>query len=180
MRYLQKRAAVQLACTVLTLWISNGIVHGATLEGKVVRVADGDTVTLLDVDRRQHTIRLSGIDAPERLQPYGQQSRKHLAHGVLGKTVRVEYEKADRYGRLVGKVMDGERDANLAQIQAGLAWHYKRYQSEQVSTDRETYDLAEKAARQQRQGLWHFKEPEAPWDFRMRKRAGQPAVVSLQ
>jgi len=36
-----------------------------TITGKVVGVSDGDTITVLDDQKRQHKIRLDGIDAPE-------------------------------------------------------------------------------------------------------------------
>ncbi len=75
-----------------------------TLTGKVVKITDGDTLTILDANYKEHKIRLAGIDAPERKQAYGLASRKHLASIVAGKQVRVEYQKRDRYGRIVEKV----------------------------------------------------------------------------
>ncbi len=76
-----------------------------TLTGKVVKITDGDTLYVLDTNYKEHKIRLAGIDAPERKQAYGLASRKHLASIVAGKQVRVEYQKRDRYGRIVGKVL---------------------------------------------------------------------------
>ena len=73
----------------------------ATLTGKVVKVTDGDTITIL-VGKEQHRIRLQGIDAPERKQPYGKASGRSLSALVAGKQVRVEYDKRDRYGRILG------------------------------------------------------------------------------
>ncbi len=75
-----------------------------SLTGKVVKITDGDTLYVLDANHKQHKIRLAGIDAPERKQAYGLASRKHLASIVAGKQVRVEYQKRDRYGRIVEKV----------------------------------------------------------------------------
>ncbi len=75
-----------------------------TLTGKVVKVVDGDTGYVLDANYEQHKVRLAGIDAPERKQAYGLASRKHLASIVAGKQVAVEYQKRDRYGRIVGQV----------------------------------------------------------------------------
>jgi endonuclease YncB( thermonuclease family) len=81
----------------------------AVLEGLVVAVADGDTLTVLDDTQTQHRIRLSGIDAPEKGQPFGNVSKQNLADAVFQKRVAVEYAKTDRYGRLVGKVLlDGQ------------------------------------------------------------------------
>ncbi len=76
-----------------------------SLTGKVVKITDGDTLYILDANSQQHKIRLAGIDAPERKQAYGLASRKHLASIVAGKQVTVEYQKRDRYGRIVGKVL---------------------------------------------------------------------------
>src|SRR3989344_7054146 len=89
-----------------------------TLSGRVVHVADGDTITVLDAGNHQHKIRLSGIDAPERKQAYGNVSKKHLAGLVAGKPVSVEWSKHDKYRRIVGKVLLGSEDVCLDQIKA--------------------------------------------------------------
>jgi len=155
----------------------------ATLLGKVVHVADGDTITVLDESKTQYRIRLAGIDAPESKQPYGQASRKHLAELVANKNVAVEWAKHDKYGRIVGKVMvaspdtcpDARRecpktlDACLAQITSGLAWHFKRYESEQSEEDRHRYAFAEVEARAKRAGLWKEPKPIPPWEWRHQK-----------
>lgn len=134
--------------------------------GKVVALADGDTLTVLDADHVQHKIRLGGIDTPERKQPFGQRAKQHLSDLVFGRTVEVEAEKLDRYGRRVGKVLIDGRDANLALVVAGLAWHYKKYQREQSEADRLLYALAEDEARARGLGLWRDPAPIAPWDWR--------------
>ncbi len=102
-----------------------------TLTGKVVKITDGDTLYVLDANYKEHKIRLAGIDAPEGKQAYGLASRKHLISIVAGKQVTVEYQKRDRYGRIVGKVLLDGIDACLEQVKAGFAWHYKKYQHEQ-------------------------------------------------
>lgn len=102
------------------------------LQGKVVGVTDGDTITLLDASNTQYNIRLAGIDAPEKKQPFGQASKKSLSYLVYDKTVQVEWYKKDRYNRLVGKVIVNNLDANLEQVKRGLAWHYTKYQNEQL------------------------------------------------
>jgi len=143
------------------------------LVGKVVSVADGDTVTVLDADKLQHKIRLSGIDALERAQAFGKRSREYLASMVAGQQggVAVETDKTDRFGRSVGKVLLQGRDINLAMVASGMAWHYKKYQREQSSSDRRLYASAEQEAREQRAGLWRDPEPMAPWDWRAERRA---------
>jgi endonuclease YncB( thermonuclease family) len=137
-----------------------------TIDGQVVGVTDGDTITVLDSQRTQHKIRLAGIDAPEKAQAFGQRSKEHLSSLVFGKLVTVETEKLDRYGRTVGKVVIEGRDANLAMVVDGLAWHYKKYESEQSPSDRLLYAAAEREAREARRGLWRDVDPTAPWDHR--------------
>jgi endonuclease YncB( thermonuclease family) len=150
---------------------SLGLAGAEELQGRVVKVADGDTITVLDGQRQQHVIRLGGIDAPEKSQPYGQKAKAHLSNAVFGQTVTVTFDKRDRYGRIVGKVLIRGEDANLQQLQAGWAWHYKQYQREQAPEDRSIYDGAERAARESRLGLWQGQgptSPEPPWDYRAR------------
>ncbi len=101
-----------------------------TLTGKVVKVADGDSITVLDNTNTQHPIRLQGIDAPEKGQPFGNASRKHLATLVAGKEITVKWDKRDRYRRIVGFVLVDGQDVNLAQVKAGMAWIYRYYQKE--------------------------------------------------
>ncbi len=125
-----------------------------SLTGKVVKITDGDTLYVLDANYKEHKIRLAGIDAPERKQAYGLASRKHLLSIVAGKQVTVEYQKRDRYGRILGKVWINGVDACLEQVKAGLAWHYKKYQHEQSLEDQRLYADAENKARNERLGLW--------------------------
>ncbi|NMG50039.1 nuclease [Azoarcus communis] len=136
------------------------------LTGRIVSVADGDTVTLLDANLRQHKIRLSGIDAPEKRQPFGNRSRLQLGALVFGKQVTADCPKTDRYKRAVCRLEVDGIDANLAQLEAGMAWHYKAYAREQRAPDRRRYAQAEERARDDRQGLWADRAPVAPWDFR--------------
>lgn len=138
----------------------------ATIDGKVIGVADGDTITVLDADKVQHKIRLAGIDAPEKKQPFGQRSKESLNDLVFDKTVSVETDKRDRYGRNIGKVLVDGVDANLEQLKRGMAWHYKAYQREQSPDDRLAYAAAEKESAGYRIGLWQDTEPVAPWAFR--------------
>src|SRR5713101_2448205 len=91
------------------------------LTGRVVRIADGDTITVLDSSDTQHRIRLEGIDAPESNQAFGTQSKKNLSEMVFWKDVTVVYQKTDQYGRLVGKILLDWKDINLEQVKAGMA-----------------------------------------------------------
>ena len=141
-------------------------VHAEILKGRIVGISDGDTVTLLDDNQRQYKIRLTGIDAPEKKMPFGQRSKEHLSNLVFSKDVQVETEKLDRYGRTLGKILQDRKDINLAMINAGLAWHYKKYQNDQSRSDRLLYEHAEEQARQQRIGLWRDPNPIPPWEWR--------------
>ena len=137
-----------------------------SISGTVVKIADGDTITILDAQNVQHKIRLQGIDAPERRQDFSEVSREHLASLVFGKYVRIEYEKVDRYGRLVGKVWVDGNDECLEQLKAGLAWHYKEYENEQQAADRQLYATTEQEARAQKRGIWKDPTPTPPWEYR--------------
>ena len=138
------------------------------LQGKVVSVADGDTITVLDAEKTQHKIRLQGIDAPEKAQAFGAKSKQALYEMVHGKTVQVSFEKSDKYGRILGKVLLDGQDICHQQIKAGLAWHYKKYQNQQPLADRDAYSASETAAKNEKLGLWSDPRPMAPWDFRKR------------
>lgn len=136
------------------------------LIGKVIKVADGDTVTILTADNQQEKIRLSGIDAPEKKQPFGNKSKQHLSEMIAGKTVSVDWNKRDRYKRIVGKIMLDGHDVNLQQVKRGLAWHYKAYEREQDVEDRSIYANAEHEAQRDKVGLWVERTAMAPWEFR--------------
>ena len=137
--------------------------------GNVVGVADGDTITVLDADKVQHKIRLTGIDAPEKKQPFGNRSKQSLSDMVFNKIVTVETDKRDRYGRELGKVLVGGMDANLEQVREGMAWHYKAYERTQSATDRQAYADAENEAKAANRGLWVDADPMPPWEWRHRK-----------
>jgi len=93
-----------LSLTLLLLFSTTSLVLAITLQGKVIKVADGDTVTIVDGSNNKHRIRLAGIDAPEKDQPYGKESAQSLLELTSGKPVVIEYEKRDRYKRIVGGV----------------------------------------------------------------------------
>ncbi len=137
-----------------------------TITGKVVGVADGDTITVLDASNQQHKIRLQGIDAPEKKQAFGQKSKASLSAMVYGKPVTVEWSKRDRYQRIIGVVLADGVDCNLEQVKAGMAWWYRQYAKEQSPADRAKYEAAENQAKAGRVGLWSDADPLAPWEFR--------------
>lgn len=143
-----------------------------TLQGRVVGIADGDTVTVLDASNTQVKIRLMGIDAPEKKQAFGRKSKESLSALVFNKQVTVEFSKKDKYGRTVGKIVVDGVDANLEQVKAGMAWHYKKYQNEQSEDDRSNYAIAEEQARVEKRGLWVDTDPTPPWVWRKEKKRG--------
>jgi len=147
------------------------LANADTLQGRVVSIADGDTVTVLDSSNTQWKVRLMGIDAPEKRMPFGQKSKEHLSDLVFNKQVAVNYSKQDRYGRTVGKIIINGIDANLEQVKAGMAWHYKQYQKEQSPDERGSYAEAEEQARAGRKGLWVDAEPTPPWDWRKEQKS---------
>lgn len=161
--------ALCLAVLFLLLCLA-GAARASTLLGEVVAISDGDTITVLDSSKQQHKVRLSGIDAPEKRQAFGNQARQALAAHVFRRQVSVQWSKRDRYGRIVGNVYVGQIDVGLALIKTGLAWHYKAYQKEQSAQDRAAYSAAEDAARRARLGLWQDASRIAPWEFRRLRR----------
>ena len=145
-------------------------VQADTLLGKVINVADGDTITVLDDTSAQPKIRLAGIDAPEKRQAFGNVSKQRLADMVASQSVAIEWVKVDKYGRKVGKVLLGGLDCNLVQVKRGLAWHYKQFQREQSLTDQQSYSAAEIEAKAEKLGLWRDAELVPPWEFRHLRR----------
>jgi endonuclease YncB( thermonuclease family) len=156
---------IQLAAlSILLLFVS--CVNAETLVGKVVRITDGDTLTVLTSGNRQYVIRLQGIDAPEHNQAFGTRSKQNLSRLVSDKEIQLDCGKQESYGRQVCKVLVNGSDACLQQVKDGFAWHYKQFESEQTREDRKLYADAEDAARAARIGLWIDPHPIPPWDFR--------------
>ena len=144
--------------------------NAETLTGRVVSIVDGDTLTLLDATNTQHKLRLSGIDSPEKSQAYGRSCKQSLSDMTYDRIVTVEWNKRDRYGRIIGKVIAGEDDVNLGQINRGCGWHYKKYQHEQSLSDQIEYSKAEKLAKDHQIGLWSVELPIPPWEWRSQRR----------
>lgn len=130
------------------------------LEGKAVKIADGDTFTLLTTGNAQVKIRLNGIDAPEKGQDFWIASKDLLGRLLSGHSLRVKITGKDRYGRLIGDVYAGHLWVNGSMVEAGLAWHFLKYSSDPQLAKAETY------AREHRSGLWKQSSPLPPWEFR--------------
>lgn len=132
------------------------------VQGQVVKVADGDTITLKKTDGQTIRIRFLGIDAPEHDQAGGPASKAHLESLISGRNVTVRYRNLDQYGRTVGKVLVDGKDVNLSQLQTGNAWFYRTYQKSMFPEDRPIYAAAEEKARSERVGLWSESNPTPP------------------
>lgn len=159
---------------LLLLWSALSA-YAAALEGRVVYVTDGDTLTVLDDQNQQHKVRLAGIDAPERGQPFGKRATAELASLAKNKRVIVDWTKTDRYRRIIGVVWVAPEDCSvckptvdigLALIGDGLAWHYRAYERDQSIDERRDYRQAEAGARARNAGLWTDADPTPPWDWR--------------
>ena len=133
--------------------------------GKCARVSDGDTIHVVTDGNVKFKVRLDRIDAPEKDQPYGKESTAYLSSLIRGKTVRVEWQKKDQYGRVLGIVYLDKTDVNLQMVSSGNAWHYSYFDKTAE------YASAEAEAWQNRRGLWSaYEKPIHQHDWRRSKR----------
>jgi endonuclease YncB( thermonuclease family) len=147
--------------------------YAARLVGKVVGISDGDTLTLLTLEKRQIKVRLAEIDTPERAQPYGTRSRQLLSDLAFNKQAEVDVQETDRYGRSVALVTIDGQDVNREMVSQGAAWVYRAY-------NRDKSLLAVEAeAKAAKRGLWALPEAERipPWEWR--KSAGNSKALNL-
>jgi endonuclease YncB( thermonuclease family) len=151
--------ASTLAWILLVLLVGPAVAD--EFKGRVVGVTDGDTIKVLHVNQAE-TVRLVGVDAPEKRQPYGDRARRFTADLAFDRTVTVVTSGRDRNGRLLGEVVlpDG-RSLNQELVRAGYAWWFRKY-SRDVTLAR-----LEEEARQGRRGLWADETPQAPWEYRV-------------
>lgn len=138
-------------------------VFAESYQGLVVGISDGDTFKLLVTGNKQIRVRLAEIDTPESAQPYGSKARQELSGLIFGKTVTVNVEDTDRYGRTVGRVSADGIDVNAEMIRRGAAWVYRQYVK-----DQSLFGLEEEA-KQEKRGLWNLPESERvpPWEWRL-------------
>lgn len=137
------------------LWL-----HAEEISGKVIKVADGDTLTILTNSKEQVRIRLASIDAPEKSQDFGNVSKKSLNSMCYGTNANVVVQDTDRYGRKVGVVYCNGIEVNLEQVERGLAWVYIKYAKEQKYFD------AESRAKNKKIGIWSMNNLTPAWEFR--------------
>lgn len=133
--------------------------------GKVVKIADGDTFTMLTTSNQQVKVRLYGIDCPERAQDFGTVARQKLSDLIFGQMVRIDKRDVDRYGRTIAVVYNNKGiNVNEQLLREGLAWHYKEY-DQNPAWDDLMYEAQRKKA-----GLWAQPNPTPPWNWRKKKR----------
>lgn len=150
-----KSVLLIFACILLNACISQ------TYEGRVIKVADGDSITMLHQGKELH-IRLAEVDAPEHGQPYWKKSKQALQDYVLNKNILVEEFDVDQYDRLVGHVYVDDLWVNGELVRQGYAYVYTDFA---VSAKLYKY---EKAAENNRLGIWKLPSQERmkPWIWR--------------
>jgi micrococcal nuclease len=148
----------------------------AQLSGKVIKIADGDTFTMLIHGNKQVKVRLQGIDCPEKSQDFGNVAKGFLSEAIYGKQVKLHKMGIDRYGRTLAIVTIGTININEELLKEGLAWYYTRYSNDPY------WAKLEYTARLQKKGLWAMPNPSSPWDYRKskaRKRLAQQHQVKV-
>jgi len=156
-----------LAFIFIIITSLSGIALSSTLDGKVIKIIDGDTVYFQATnDDGYKKLRLVGIDAPEMKQPFGHESRQCLANLINNKLVQIITFGEDRYKRTLAKIIIEKIDINQAMIKSGCAWFYRRYKDTLDKDDQVMYDQAEIFAIENKKGLFSNQEAEAPWVWR--------------
>jgi len=161
----------------MTKWRQSGVVVLLLLlaapawgwSGKVVKVTDGDTITVLresGASKDQVKIRLYGIDCPEKKQPFGAKAKDKTSELAALKVVEVEEIDRDRYGRTVGLVtLPGGVLLNEELVKVGLAWVYPQYCRKDFCRK---WTALQREARLSSDGLWNAPDPTPPWEWRKR------------
>lgn len=156
------------------IFVGNALAYEIT--GRVVGVADGDTLTILDATNTQHKIRLADIDAPESGQPYGNRAKQRLRALVAGKTVIADCRERDKYGRDVCTVIVDGADVNADLVATGHAWVYEQYNA------RADLPPLQEAAKSKGAGLWSLPEAQIvkPSDWRHGQKDVQEQVKAVK
>ena len=145
--------------------------------GVVVRVLDGDTVTVCNDAGDSVKIRLHGVDAPEgpgspwKAQPYSRLATNFLkALLPIGSLVFVIDMGYDKYDRTVAAIVSRPSGAVVQEelLKAGMVWVYEKY-----CTDCRQWKALQEEARKERRGLWNWDDPVPPWEWRDKARQGR-------
>lgn len=155
-------------------------VRASSLQAKVVEIIDGDTMVVINVNRRIR-VALKGSDAPEERQRFGDVARQHLSDLILDQEVLVDYTELGQGGSLlVAKVFRGQMDVGQQMIRDGVAWYDRRYERDLSELERRLYEESEAAARGEHRGLWQDASPVAPWTYRLAQNSGQAQQGAAQ
>lgn len=138
----------------------NKVQVGNVIEGKVIKVDDGDTFELLIDNNETIKIRMEGIDAPEGGMSYYRVAKNFLIDQISGETVKVEITGKDQYNRFVGLTYLNGKEMSAEMLREGMAWHFKKYNSNHQFAE------LEQRAKENRIGLWEEKNPVPPWIHR--------------
>lgn len=144
---------------LVSIFLLSSCASTGRLTGRVVKVQDGDTFTLLTIANDQVKIRLYGIDAPEKGQDFSRKSKEYLSDLVAGKKVTVEHKGTDQYKRVLGIAYVNKLNVNEEMLRQGFAWRYK------YNKDPHYLELQEKA-RKKKLNIWSQKNPVDPWQWR--------------
>ncbi|NTW87839.1 MAG: thermonuclease family protein [Desulfobulbaceae bacterium] len=176
---------ISFLSVLLSLLISSSAhASTSTFTGKVINVADGDTITILTQSDEKIKIRLAGIDCPESFQVHGEKAKQYLSSLVDGKRVRIEPQTVDKYGRTVGMVLVNGANINEQIVSNGHGWVFRKYCT--AGYCKEWLKLEEKA-RKAWAGLWQDANPQPPWEWRAEQKSREssgnvspPAVVATR
>ena len=131
------------------------------IDARVIGITDGDTFTALAPGKEQIKIRIYGIDAPEKTQPYGAKSKQFLSSLIFDRMVAIYPQNKDLYGRTIARVLVDGIDVGKTSVEYGMAWWYCQY----AKRDKDLA-AAQKKAKNQGLGLWSEQNPIAPWEYR--------------
>ena len=161
-----KLLIVLMLCTLSTLSLAT------EWAGTVVGISDGDTVKVLNDRNQVIKIRLSEIDAPEKAQAFGSQSKQSLSDLCFNKSVVVDDKGTDKYKRTIGRLKCAGVDANAEQVKRGMAWAYRQYLTDN------TIGTLEDEAKASGVGLWADANPTPPWEFRHSGKKGKTKAIA--
>ena len=177
MRHFAKRLNTSMRKIFLSglLGVALGVISSAhaalpvppqQMQVRVIRVNDGDTLTVTDSRQKSYTVQLDGIDAPEAAQPYGDASKKHLERRILKKNVVLMWHKTGQDGALLAKVLLNNGDINLLQVRTGSAWMTNSISVNLSGSDSGRYASAQGRAKEKLLGLWRTETAIPPWEWR--------------
>ena len=145
------------------------VAQAERIEGRILRVDDGATLTLVDSTSLPHVIHLLGIDAPAKLQDFGREAQSGLSAIAANQQAEADCRLID-FGATLCVVKVAGRDLGLEMLRAGFAWWSPEQAKKQTASERADYQQAEFNAKIRRLGLWNSKNPTPPWEWRLQNR----------